>query len=90
MLRTKNGEELAHREKLLDFTIMVYDDKNYNPETFEGDIAGWEDAYPIYVAAPENPGDINSWLGCDRSLKMLAKWNEKQYLYTCRCIRRCS
>ena len=72
----ENGEELAHREKLLDFRIMVYDEKDYNPETFDGSIQGWEDAYPIYVAAPENPGDINSWLGSDRSLKMLAKWNE--------------
>lgn len=72
----EEGSELAHCEKLLDFRIMVYDDKNYNPDTFDGDIAGWEDAYPIYVVSPENPGDINSWLGCDRSLKMLAKWNE--------------
>lgn len=56
----EEGGELARKEKLLDFRIMTYDEKNYNPEEFDGDITGWEDAYPIYVEAPENPSDINS------------------------------
>ncbi|MCI5971291.1 MAG: DUF6273 domain-containing protein [Oscillospiraceae bacterium] len=71
-----DGSELARKEKLLDFRIMTYDEKNYNPEEFDGDITGWEDAYPIYVEAPENPSDINSWLGLNRSLKVLMKWNK--------------
>lgn len=71
-----DGSELASQEKLLDFRIMTYDEKNYSPEEFDGDISGWEDAYPIYIEAPENPSDINSWLGLNRSMKVLMKWNK--------------
>ena len=71
-----DGSELASQEKLLDFRIMTYDEKNYNPAEFDGDITGWEDAYPIYIEAPENPSDINSWSGLNRSLKVLMKWNK--------------
>lgn len=71
-----DGSELASQEKLLDFRIMTYDENNYNPAKFDGDITGWEDAYPIYIEAPENPSDINSWSGLNRSLKVLMKWNK--------------
>lgn len=71
-----DGSELASQEKLLDFRIMTYDENNYNPAEFDGDITGWEDAYPIYIEAPENPSDINSWSGLNRSLKVLMKWNK--------------
>lgn len=70
------GEEVATRERMLDFRIMVYDNTRFNPENFTGDIQGWENAYPIYIEAPENPSDINSWIGLNRSMKVLSKWNE--------------
>ena len=76
----EEGNEVAMKQKMLDFRIMVYDENNYSVSDFEGDITGWEDAYPIYIEAPENPDDINSWKGQNRSMKVLSKWN-KDNLY---------
>lgn len=75
-VKDTEGNIISQQEVLLDFRISVYDENDFSPESFDGSVSGWEDAYPIYIAAPEiNPGDINSWKGQNRAMKVLSKWN---------------
>ncbi len=75
----EDGEEIAHKTAPLDFRISVREEGDFDLEGFDGDISGWENAYPIYVAAPENSQDINSWYGQNVAMKMLGKWNENNF-----------
>lgn len=77
------GEVVYSKYLPLDFTVIVKASKEMSPESFDGDISDWSDAYPIYCDTPQNPETYQEWLDEDIGARMMMKWDEKYFYIMC-------
>lgn len=75
----KDGREMLNKEMPLDFNIAVKSRHEIDISGFDGDISEWEDAYPVHINTPENPGNIESWKSANIAAKALCKWDENYF-----------
>lgn len=77
---TAEGTELANERVALDFTLVVKANTPMEIESFDGDISGWANAYPVHAGTPQDGADAAAWQNANNALRAFAKWDE-QYLY---------
>ena len=73
------GSVLMKKDIPLDFLVTVKADSEIDISGFDGDITGWENAYPIHINTPDNAADINSWKNANIAAKALTKWDENYF-----------
>lgn len=71
-----DGMELFNKKLPLNFSVLVESSKEYRTESFDGDITDWQNAYPIYAGAPEDPDDMNQWKESDVAAIAFLKYDK--------------
>lgn len=72
----KDGGLVFKSKELLSFTVINKSDTKISLQSFDGDITGWEDAYPVYLQTPNEPETLEGWTDNEYHTRMLAKWDE--------------
>ena len=70
------GNIVASNDAVMSFTTVTRARNPIDIESWEGDISDWEDAYPIYVNAPKNVTNPESWEGTECSTRAFVKWDD--------------
>lgn len=73
------GKELFSKKLPLSFVVSVKAKEMLPVTAFDGDITGWEDAYPYYMNMPEKPEERESWTSSNLAVKSLLKWDENNF-----------
>ena len=63
----------------LNFTLASFTTDPIDPAAWNGDISGWESAYPVYISPPENPQDEQNWKEDRMAMRAYARWDEKYF-----------
>lgn len=71
-----DGNIVASSDEVMSFTTVVKAENPIDVASFDGDISDWEDAYPIYINAPKNVTQKESWDGAECSTRAFMKWDE--------------
>ena len=70
---------LIEKGQMLDFLVVPKAEKEIDIESFDGDITGWENAYPIHINSPENPLNQSEWKNSNLAVKSLMKWDDNYF-----------
>lgn len=82
VLNTK-GEELIKKTEPLNMPIAVMNKNGVAPADFDGDVTSWQNAYPVYIEAPENINDKTAWKNSQLAARLYAKWDNEYFYFLC-------
>lgn len=71
-----DGTELFDKKLPLNFSVLVESEREYMTEAFDGSITDWQNAYPIYAGAPEDPDDMQQWTESDVAAVAFLKYDK--------------
>lgn len=71
-----DGMELFNKKLPLNFSVLIETNTEYLTESFDGDITDWQNAYPIYAGAPEDPDDMKQWKESDVAAIAFLKYDK--------------
>lgn len=75
-----DGTEMFSGKVPLNFSVVIKSDKEYDIDSFIGDITDWQNAYPLYAGAPEDPDDTEQWRNSDVAAVAFYKYDDN-YIY---------
>lgn len=82
VLNTK-GEELIKKTEPLNMPIAVMNKNGVAPEDFDGNVTSWQNAYPVYIEAPEDVNDKETWQKSQLAARLYAKWDNEYFYFLC-------
>ncbi len=74
-----NGKPYIGTKAPLSFTVVQKATSPIDVASFNGDMTGWEDAYPLYIEAPDDPDDFEQWRAANVGVRVFGKWDENYY-----------
>ena len=80
VIKKQNGEVILDKKLPVDFTVILYTANDIDPKAYDGNLSDWDNAYPVHLATPDSPQDIESWEKSNISARAFLKWSFS-YLY---------
>lgn len=75
----EEGRVIQNKDLLLDFSVIVKQDKSIDASEFTGDISDWSNAYPTYLNPPSDVDSMKAWQASDYAARIFSKWDEENF-----------
>ena len=76
-----DGHVIYNETNLLNFTVSSRADTDISAAEFDGDISDWSNAYPYYIALPEDFNSGASWQDSELSGRVFSKYDDNNLYF---------
>lgn len=82
-VRVTDGQERVVYEEteLMNFAVSSEIQNPIQPNSFDGDIGDWSDAYPYYISVPDDFSSMKQWQDSELNARVFSKWDAENIYF---------